>query len=77
MGNAILISASLALTVIRLFIPTVGHSWPMVFIVVAHTYLGVMATLLWQARGKWPLGWACLAMPTIVEAAMFAMRGLP
>jgi hypothetical protein len=33
-------------------------------------------TLLWQHRGRWPLGWVCLAVPTLVEAAMFAMRGV-
>ena len=81
MGNAILILAATALTVIRLFIPTVGHSWPMVFIAFAHFFVGAMAVLLWQSRGHWLwgwmtrgcwlLGWVCLLVPTILEAYMF------
>ena len=71
MENAILILIAATLTAVRLFIPTVGHSWPMVFITAAHVFVGVMLTLLWQRRGKWPLGWICLGMPTALEATMF------
>ena len=71
MGNIILILVAATLTVERLFIPTVGHSWPMVFIAISHIFVGVMLTLLWQKRGKWPLGWACLGVPTVLEAVMF------
>ncbi len=71
MPNLILIAAAIALTVTRLFVPTLGHSWPIVFIVVSHVFVGVMLTLLWQKRGRWPLGWVCLGVPTILEAVMF------
>ena len=35
----------------------------MVFIVIAHIFVGVMLTLLWQRRGRWALGWLCLGVP--------------
>lgn len=70
-GNLLVIAAAVFLTVVRLLIPTVGHSWTMVFITGAHIFVGVMLTLLWQKQGKWPLGWICLGVPTAVEAAMF------
>jgi|GEM_PF-6417752 len=63
-----------ALTVGRLFVPTVGHSWSMVFIAVAHFFVGAMAVLIWQSRGRWVLGWLCLLVPTALEAVMF-LRG--
>jgi hypothetical protein len=67
----ILISVAIALTVIRLHFPTVGHSWSMVFITAAHIFVGVMLTLLWQRRGRWLLGWICLMVPSLLELAMF------
>ena len=73
MKNILVILVAAALTGTRLFIPTIGHSWPMVFIVAAHVFVGVMLTLLWQRRGRWLLGWLCLGLPTILEAAMFFM----
>lgn len=69
-GNAVLILAAVSLTVVRWFIPTVGHTWPMVFIT-----WGVMLTLLWQRRGRWLLGWVCLGVPTVLEAVMFFTAG--
>lgn len=77
MTVALLIVVTAALTILRLFVPTVGHSWPMVYIVVAHVFVGVLVTLLWQARGRWPLGWWCLGIPTALEAAMFFARSAP
>lgn len=71
MQNLLLLLISYAFTMVRLFIPTVGHSWPMVFIAAAHIFVGVMLTLLWQRRGRWALGWVCLLVPTLLEAAMF------
>jgi hypothetical protein len=71
MQNLFLLLISAALTVARLFVPTVGHSWPMVFIAAAHIFVGVMVTLLWQRGGRWQLGWACLLVPSLLEAAMF------
>jgi hypothetical protein len=71
MGAFLLIALSAALTAVRLYMPTVGHSWPMVFIAAAHIFVGMVLTLLWQRRGRWPLGWACLLVPTLLEAAMF------
>jgi hypothetical protein len=73
MANLLLIALAAALTVGRLFIPTAGHSAPMIFIVVAHVFVGVMLTLLWQKRGRWALGWICLGVPTILEVAMFVL----
>ena len=81
MGTAILIMLTVALTVTRLFVPTVGHSWPMVFIAFAHFYVGAMAVLLWQSRGNWLWGWmtrgcwglgqVCFWVPAILEGVMF------
>jgi hypothetical protein len=71
MGTVILILVASVLTIVRLFVPTVGHSWSMVFITAAHIFVGVMATLLWQKRGKWLLGWLCLLVPSLLELAMF------
>lgn len=70
---AVLMLATVGVTLTRLFVPTVGHSWPMVFIAVSHIFVGVLLTLLWQKRGRWPLGWVCLSVPTILEAVMFFM----
>ena len=69
--TVILILATAVLTVARLFVPTVGHSWPMVYIAAAHIFVGVLLTLLWQRRGRWPLGWVCLGAPTVLETVMF------
>jgi len=70
--DAFLIAAiAAALTAGRLFIPTVGHSWPMVFIAAAHIYVGVLLTLLWQRRGRWAVGWAGLLVPSLTEAYLF------
>jgi hypothetical protein len=67
----ILILATAAVTAGRFFIPTVGHSWPMVLIAFSHIFVGVMLTLLWLKRGNWPAGWWCLGIPTLLEALMF------
>jgi hypothetical protein len=69
--NWLLALVAVGLAVTRLYVPTVGHSWPMVFIAAAHMFVGVMIALLWQRRGRWPLGWVCLGIPTALEAAMF------
>lgn len=71
MQNLLLLALATALTVIRLLVPTVGHSWPMVFIAISHMFVGMMLTLLWQRRGRWPFGWSCLLVPSLLEAAMF------
>jgi hypothetical protein len=71
MQSLLLLLIAAALTIVRLYVPTVGHPWPMVFIVVPHIFVGVMLTLLWQRRGRWPFGWACLLVPSLLEAAMF------
>jgi len=75
--NAQLVLIAVGLTVTRLYVPTVGHSWPMVFTAAAHIFVGVMVTLLWQRRGRWLLGWACLLVPTALEAAMFFAASPP
>jgi hypothetical protein len=69
------IAAAAMLSVLRFLVPTVGHSWAMVFIAAAHIYVGVMLTVLVQRRGRWVLGWACLAVPTAIETALFFVRG--
>jgi len=71
MQNLLLLLIAAAFTVVRLYVPTVGHSWPMVFIAAAHIYVGVMLALLWQRRGRWLFGWICLLVPSLLEAAMF------
>jgi len=70
MQNLLLLLIATALTVARLYTPTVGHSWPMVFIATAHIFVGVILTLLWQRGGRWPFGWACLLAPSLLEVAM-------
>lgn len=75
--NALLALVAAALTIARLYVPTVGHSWPMVFIAAAHVFVGVMLAMLWERRGRWPLGWACLLVPTTLEAVMFFMANPP
>lgn len=67
----LLILIAIALTVARLFVPTVGHAWPTVFMAAAHIYVGVVATLLWLRRGRWRLGWVYLLVPSLLEAVMF------
>ena len=59
MQDLLLVLIAVTLIVLRLFVTTVGHSWPMVFIVVSHVFVGVM------------LLWSCLLMPSLLEAAMF------
>jgi membrane protein implicated in regulation of membrane protease activity len=71
MQNLPLLLIAAALTVARFIVPTVGHSWPMVFIAMAHIFVGVMLTLLWQRGWRWPFGWTCLLVPSLLEAAMF------
>ncbi len=71
MSTAILVFVAALLSVLRLFVPTVGHSWPMVFTAAAHIFVGVMLTLLWQRRGRWLVGWVCLGIPTALEALLF------
>ncbi len=70
----ILIAATLALSCIRLFMPTVPHSWFMVFVALAHIFVGMMVLRLVQLRGRWPLGWICLAMPTVLELGIFLAK---
>jgi hypothetical protein len=68
------VALALALSIVRLFVPTVGHSWPMVFTAAAHVFVGVMLCLLWQYRGRWPLGWACLLIPSLLELTLFLIH---
>lgn len=43
----------------------------MVYIAAAHIFAGMLTTLLWQAKGRWALGWWCLCVPTGLEVVMF------
>lgn len=70
-SSLLLIALALAFSITRLFVPTVGHSWPMVFTAAAHGFVGVLLCLLWQRRGRWPLGWACLLVPSLLELGLF------
>ena len=70
-GDLPTIGAAVALSTLRLGMPTVPHSWFMVFVAAAHIYVGVMLCLLWQRRGRWPLGWVCLLVPSLIELAIF------
>jgi len=70
-SNWFVVVIAVALTAIRLFVPTAPHSWTMVFITAAHIYVGMMLTLLWQRRGAWLLGWVCLLVPSLLELVMF------
>jgi hypothetical protein len=72
--TTLLIAATIAVTIGRLFFPTTGHSWAMVYIVVAHIFVGILLTLLWLKRGRWLLGWVCLGVPTVLETVMFFTR---
>jgi len=74
-GAFLIAALAAALTAGRFYVPTVGHSWPMVFIAAAHIYVGVLLVLLWQRRGRWPLGWACLLVPSLTEASLFFAAG--
>jgi hypothetical protein len=71
MPGLFLIAVSLALCVIRLAMPTVPHSWFMVFVASAHIFVGMMILRLIQRRGNWELGWFCLSLPSLLELAMF------
>lgn len=62
---------ALALIFLRPFVPTVGHSWPMVYIAFSHIFVGIMLTLLWLRQGRWWFGWLLLLAPTALEAFMF------
>ena len=70
----ILIAVTFALSIIRLLMPTVPHSWFMVFVALAHIFVGMMVLRLVQLRGRWPLGWICLAGPTLLELGMFLAK---
>jgi len=54
--------------------PTVPHSWFMVFVALSHIFVGMMVLRLVQLRGRWPLGWLCLAGPTLLELGMFLVK---
>jgi hypothetical protein len=77
MPGLILIAVSLAFSVLRLFVPTDPTlSWDESFKAVAHIFVGMMILRLIQRRGHWPLGWACLLVPSLVELGLFlAARG--
>jgi hypothetical protein len=63
------------LSVLRFFVPTQAHSWPMVYVAVSHMFVGALLVLLWQKRGRWPLGWLCLGVPTLIETVLFCTGG--
>jgi hypothetical protein len=72
MPGLILIAVSLALSVLRLAVPTDPVlSWEESFKAVAHIFVGMMILRLVQRRGRWPLGWACLLVPSLLELALF------
>jgi hypothetical protein len=68
------ILAAIGLSIARLFVPTVGHSWPLVFIASARVFVGVMLALLRQ-HPRWVLGWVCLVVPTVLELGLFLAAG--
>lgn len=72
-----LIAVSLALAVLRLFVPTDPVlSWDESFKAAAHIFVGMMVLRLVQSRGRWALGWACLLVPSLLELGLFlAARG--
>ena len=51
-GDLLTVGATVALSTLRFGMPTVPHSWFMVFVAVAHIYVGVMLCLLIQQRGN-------------------------
>jgi hypothetical protein len=77
MPGLILIALSLALSVLRLFVPTDPVlSWDESFKAAAHIFVGMMILRLVQRRARWPLGWVCLSVPTLLELGLFlAARG--
>jgi hypothetical protein len=77
MPGLCLIALSLAFSVLRLFVPTdPALSWDESFKAAAHIFVGMMVLRLMQRRGRWPLGWACLMVPSLLELALFlAARG--
>jgi len=77
MPGLCLIALSLAFSVLRLFVPTDPVlSWDESFKAAVHIFVGMMVLRLMQHRGRWPLGWACLMVPSLIELALFlAARG--
>jgi hypothetical protein len=77
MPGLYLIALSLALSVLRLFVPTdPALSWDESFKAAAHIFVGMMVLRLVQRHGRWPLGWACLMVPSLLELVLFlAARG--
>jgi len=72
MPALLLIAASLALSIARLFIPTDPVlSWDEAFKAAAHIFVGMMFCLLIQRRGRWPLGWIILLVPSLLELFLF------
>lgn len=73
----LLICLSLALCLLRFLVPTDPMlTWDEAFKAAAHIFVGMMLCLLIQKRGRWLLGWICLAVPTWLELLLFlAARG--
>ncbi len=87
-ASLLMIAVALGLSLVRFAMPTVPHSWFMVFVALAHIFVGMMLLALIQRRGErsimralalvipagwlwWPLGWACLMVPALIELGMF------
>jgi hypothetical protein len=86
LANFLLIALALGISALRFAVRTVGHSWPMVFIALAHVYVGMLLLALYQEhRWRWltsmgglvslldDLRFWCLFVPTAIETALFFM----
>ncbi len=72
MPGLVLIALSLALAGLRFFVPTdPALSWDESFKAAAHIFVGMMVLRLVQRRGRWPLGWVCLMVPSLLELGLF------
>lgn len=66
MGPWILAAIAAALTVGRLFVPTVSHSPAMLAFALVGVALGAVLALLWFRGGKWVVG--CVLVAVLVGA---------
>lgn len=74
-GRAAFLAFAGALAIIRLYLPTSGHSDVNVFMSIAHMFMGALIVLLFLRPKLWPLWTACIAVPSSVQAVLFFVIG--